>query len=187
MERVVIFIDGSNFYHGLKKHIAKTSLDFHRFSKLLSDNRELIRTYYYNTPVTQKQGLVQYAKQQKFFSKLYSTPYLTVKLGYFLEAERPTKITCQYCSKEGEYLLKNWIEKGVDTKIATDMLSMAYKNIYDTAILVSGDGDFASTIEAVKELGKHVEVAFCGSPYHLKKVCDKFILLTKDFLKPCLL
>jgi uncharacterized LabA/DUF88 family protein len=136
--------------------------------------------------VTQEQGLDQYTGQQKFFSKLYSTPYLTVKLGYFLEADRSTKITCQFCSKEGEYLHKNWIEKGVDTKIATDMLSMAFKNIYDTAILVSGDGDFACTIEAVKELGKHVEVAFCGTPYHLQKVCDRFILLTKDFLKPCL-
>jgi uncharacterized LabA/DUF88 family protein len=153
----------------------------------LSGERELIRTYYYNAPLTQEQGLDQYIGQQKFLSRLYSTPYLTVKLGYFLEAERPTKIVCQYCSKEGSYLLKNWTEKGVDTKIATDMLSMAYKNIYDTAILVSGDGDFASTIEAVKELGKHVEVAFCGTPYHLQKVCDRFILLTRDFLKPCLL
>lgn len=187
MERVVIFIDGSNFYHGLKKNIGKTNLDFYEFSKLLCGKRELIRAYYYNAPVTQKQDPVQHAKQQKFFSKLDSTPYLTVKLGYFLEAERPRKIACLYCSKEGEYLLKNWIEKGVDTRIATDMITLAYKNVYDTAILVSGDGDFAYAIESVKELGKHTEVAFCSSPYHLKKVCDKFILLTEGFMKPSLL
>jgi hypothetical protein len=28
MARIVIFIDGSNFYHGLKSNIGKTTVDF---------------------------------------------------------------------------------------------------------------------------------------------------------------
>ena len=43
--------------------------------------------------------------------------------------------------------------------VATDLLKLAWDNLYDTAILVSGDGDFAYAVQAVKDIGKHVEVA----------------------------
>ncbi len=36
-----------------------------------------------------------------------------------------------------------WHEKGVDVKIAADMVPLAYRDLYDAAILVSGDGDLA--------------------------------------------
>jgi hypothetical protein len=52
-ERVAIFIDDSNFYHGLKTHIGNTKVDFSKFSQLLCGNRELVRAYYYNAPVNQ--------------------------------------------------------------------------------------------------------------------------------------
>ena len=43
--------------------------------------------------------------------------------------------------------------------IATDLLRAAWSNLYDVAILVSGDGDFTYAVRAVKDIGKHVEVA----------------------------
>jgi uncharacterized LabA/DUF88 family protein len=67
------------------------------------------------------------------------------------------------------------------------MFRLAHNNAYDTAILVSGDGDFADAIEVIKDLGKHVENAFCktGSSYHLRQVCDKFILVDKAMIQAC--
>ena len=50
------------------------------------------------------------------------------------------------------------IEKKIDIKIAIDIISLAYEDAYDTAVLVSGDGDFVPVIRKVKELGKIVEV-----------------------------
>ena len=50
------------------------------------------------------------------------------------------------------------IEKKVDIKIAIDIISLAYENAYDTAVLVSGDGDFVPVVKMVKELDKHLEV-----------------------------
>lgn len=75
----------------------------------------------------------------------------------------------------------------MDIAIAVDMLRMAFRDLYDTAILVSGDGDFAYVVEAVKDLGKHVENATpkSGISYHLKSACDRFILLNREFLKDC--
>jgi len=79
---------------------------------------------------------------------------------------------------KGEY-----IEKEVDIMISTDMLSLAYQNAYDTALLVSGDSDFIYTVEEIQRIGKRVENASFKrtSSYNLRKACDRFILLD-DFL-----
>ncbi len=49
---------------------------------------------------------------------------------------------------------KDAIEKKADIKIAVDIISLAY----DTAVLVSGDGDFVPVVKKVKELDKNLEV-----------------------------
>lgn len=167
MERVIIFIDGSNFYYGLKNNRGDTSIDYYYFAQKLVGDRKYIRTYYYNVPLNPKEDPVKYSNQQKFFNKLRNTPYLTLKLGRL--EKRPS----------------GYIEKGIDINIAVDMLKLAINNAYDTAILVSSDGDFAPVIEAVKEWGKHVENAYFkeGCSFHLKSACDKFIELNESFFK----
>jgi uncharacterized LabA/DUF88 family protein len=50
--------------------------------------------------------------------------------------------------------------KGVDIALATDLLGNAYRDNYDAAILVAGDGDYVPLVEEVKRLGKVVHVAF---------------------------
>ena len=53
--------------------------------------------------------------------------------------------------------------KGVDIALATDLLSNAYRNNYDVAVLVAGDGDYVPLVEEVKRLGKIVYVVFFGT------------------------
>lgn len=48
--------------------------------------------------------------------------------------------------------------KKVDIKTANDIISLAYKNLYDTAVLVPGDGDFVPFVRKLNELDKNVEV-----------------------------
>ena len=45
-------------------------------------------------------------------------------------------------------------EKAVDVKLATDMILL--KDIYDTAIILSGDQDYVPAVQAVKDSGKRV-------------------------------
>jgi len=52
------------------------------------------------------------------------------------------------------------VEKGVDVMLATDLLHYAWIDLYDVAVLVSGDCDFAYALQAVKNMGKHVEIAY---------------------------
>ena len=51
------------------------------------------------------------------------------------------------------YLLK---QKGVDVRLATDMITKAYQDHYDFAILFAGDDDFSDVVNAVKDAGKRV-------------------------------
>src|SRR3990172_369846 len=52
-----------------------------------------------------------------------------------------------------------WYEKGVDVKIATDMVALAYAGEYDVAVLVSGDGDLAPAVHQIRRTGRRVETA----------------------------
>jgi len=51
-------------------------------------------------------------------------------------------------------------QKGVDSLIAIDMLSKAFKKDYDEAILLAGDSDFTEVVKAVKDAGIKVAGAF---------------------------
>lgn len=51
-----------------------------------------------------------------------------------------------------ERSLKN--EKGVDVKLATDLIVL--RDIYDVAVIVSGDQDYVPAVEVVKDSGKQV-------------------------------
>jgi uncharacterized LabA/DUF88 family protein len=167
--RVTVFIDGSNLYHGGKR--AGLRVDIEKLRDRLVGERELVRAYYYIATVPQQMSEENARNQQRFLDHLNRVPYLDVRLGRL--EKRP----------------HGWEEKGVDTRLVTDMVHMAAKNQYDIAILVSGDGDLAHTAQAVKDLGKHVENAYfaLGRSRHLIQACDRFIELTPDYLDGCLL
>ena len=171
MSRVSVFVDGSNLYHALRDAGCGTNLDFYKFgSSLCGAQRELIRIYYYNAPVNQSDNPTAYAAQQRFFATLHRTPYLELKLGRLMRRGNTQ------------------VEKGVDIMIATDMINYAYRNAYDVAILVSGDGDFVPAVSAVKDAGKHVENACFESSqsHHLLQTCDKFVEIDGAFISNCL-
>ena len=172
--RIVIFIDGSNVYHNLKKIFKNTKklsdFNFGKFSKYLAGNYKLIKTYYYNSSLIKKKNPKKYAKQQRFFEKLRKTENFEVILGRMQKQIVDGKIV--------------YVVKEDDIHLAVNMVKLAYKNIYDKAILISSDGDFVPAIKAVKETGKKIEnIGFeTKFSYHLKQECDNFKLLTKEIL-----
>ncbi len=176
-ERVMVFIDGNNLYHSLKHVMGRTNLDFNEFSRRLVGDRHLIRVYYYNAPLNKEDDEEKFRQQQSFFDSLDTVPYLTKKFG------RLEKRLVKQTLPDGTFVsIPTYVEKGVDTFIVIDMLSHAFKDHYDTAILVSGDEDFAVLVENVKDLGKHVEVANLGGSYILRQAADKYILIDKNLL-----
>lgn len=171
IERVAVFIDNSNLYKGLKSNYGNVKIDYYKFGQeLTGEERQLMRIYFYTSPYPREINEEIYKNQQRFLSKVKQTPYVEVKLGRLVKRDSTI------------------VEKGVDIFMAVDMLKYAYSNNYDTAIVVTGDGDFAEAVQAVKDVGKHVEHAyFRDSSDALKDASDKFILLERELLDKCLL
>ena len=172
-ERVMIFIDGSNMYHSLRAHFGRRDIDIGKFCQKLVDRRRLVRTYYYNAEVGRKEEPDRFKRQQKFFDSVAAIPYTELRLGRLVYNNWPN--TPPY-------------EKGVDVQLATDMLTHAFKNNYDVAVLVAGDNDFVGALQAIKDNGKNVEVALFGkerTSLQLRNVADRVITLDGRFLRSC--
>lgn len=170
-EKVIIFIDGSNIYHIIKNMFPDkkpNDFDFEKFVKYLVRNRKLVRTYYYNAPLDRRKDEDSYMKQQRFFDKIKRIPNFTFVLCRMQKRKVDGKVI--YEVKED------------DIHLAVDMIKLAYNKAYDTAILVSSDGDFVPAVQAVKEIGKNVEnIGFENKfSYHLQQESDRFVKLRKD-------
>ena len=175
-ERIAIFMDGSNFYHNVKDtfNLHDNQIDFPKLIEILKKDRLLIGIYYYNASLDRGYNEEIYWKQQKFFDDLRRIP------GFHVIPCRMRKVK----KPDGTF---EFSVKGDDIHLATDMISFAYENTYDTAILVSGDGDFVPAIRKVQKLGKKVENAYfsVSRSDFLRKVCNSSILLD-EIIEDCI-
>lgn len=167
IERVAIFIDGSNFYHSTKKLNIVDKINFQKLVNELAGKRNIVKVFYYNSPLDISVNSKIYWKQQKFFNILRNIPKFEVVLC------RQKKIL-----KNGA---ADYEVKGDDTHLVSDFVGEAYENLYDTAIIVSGDEDFISPIKRVRKLGKKIENAWfsSSSSFNLRNACDQSIHLNK--------
>ena len=165
MERVSIFIDGSNLYHSIKA-LGNIKIDFEKLVKELSKNRILVNAFYYIAPLDITTNEKKYWKHQKFLAELEKISSFKVVLCTLRK----------YTKEDGSF---GFEVKGDDVYLANDMLAGAYENLYDTAVLVSGDEDFIPIINTLKKLNKKTENAFFmqTSSKQLRKLCDKVINL----------
>lgn len=175
-EKVAVYIDGSNFYFKMRSPDVNldnlTKFNYRGLAEWLALKREIISCRYYIGVVraeennSKAQGLRR--EQQKLFSHLTSPGQnFVIKRGYLMK-------------NDGKYH-----EKGVDVKLATDLLIGAYENIYDTAIVISSDTDLIPAIKKVKHLGKKVEyIGFAHQPsIALQKGATLSRLLIKEELE----
>ncbi len=93
-----------------------------------------------------------------------------------------TEITsCPSCAKP----MRQTSEKGIDAAIITDLLSMAFDDNYDVAVLISGDGDYAPAVQYIqKKTDKQVVQAFFKSHGdQLRTACWSHIFFEDLFAK----
>ncbi len=168
-ERVMVFIDGANLYYALKELGWEREIDYEKLGRLLSGERHLVRVYYFGAAASQETSPQKHQRQQEFFDRVRGMDYVTLSLG---RLERHGSV---------------FVEKGVDVRIAVEMMRHAYRGTCDTLILVSADSDFVDLVEAVQDLGRHVEVAFPEPKFswHLGRVPDRRHRLSAEQLAAC--
>lgn len=71
--------------------------------------------------------------------------------------------------------------KAVDISLATEILSLGYRDAYDIVCLVAGDRDYVPLVREVKRMGKQVYVSFfsrsseAGLSEELQQEADLFL------------
>lgn len=151
-QRVGVLIDVQNLYHSAK-NLYGAKVNFREILKLAVSNRNLIRAFAY--VVKTKTG-----EEKPFFEAL-------TKLGI----ETRTRDLQEFF---GGLKKADW-----DVGITIDAVKLAPG--VDVIVLVSGDGDFVSLVEYLKNQGKRVEVIAFGrsASLNLKEIADEFIDLCK--------
>ncbi len=183
----MLFYDLENFKKSLNKRkksfydigkIQYRIIDFLKEkAKINCDYDSLVRTYAYTGEFTKE--LVSKIKKDYENNIVEESFYLNVKKAYESQS-RFFRITSKFNFFEMRtYPLKyengKIFQKGVDVQIAVDLVTHAFRNNFDIAVLCSGDIDLLESLKIVKSLGKKVIVL---SHYSLT---SKSIMKEADF------
>jgi len=162
-EKAMIFIDARNLIQGEKEHNSRTSTNYRFGYKQIMDffnsKQNVIRGYYYD-------GAPHKSQRSKDRERFYR---FLRHWGYTLRL------------KEIDFKKPNPSQKGVDIYLTSDMISLAYEDAYDVAIIASGDGDYVALVDLVKSKGKKVWILSfeCCVSERLRECADKVFLVEK--------
>lgn len=182
--RIRIFVDFWNFSLSLRGERDDFMLDWQKVSNVLTSEAAKI----INDPTPSVfEGMHVYgsydpskADDAKF--KNWYTTWLDQQAGVhtvLLERQRKRNYQkCPHCQSEAKKCkdcegdLRGTEEKGIDTRIVTDMISLAWSQSYDVAVLVSSDRDFVPVADFLQAKGiKVIHAAFPPSGSQLSQRC----------------
>lgn len=184
MQRIIAYIDGFNLYFGLK------SKGWQRYywlniqllvQNLLKVDQQLVMTKYFTShviPPPKDQGKTK--RQITYLEALQTLDNFQIIYGHYLRKLQ----TCLNCHK-------SWVnneEKMTDVNIAVELITDAFHNNFDTALLVSGDSDLTSPLKKVRDVfpKKRVVIAFPPnreSSYLKKFASASFIIGRRNIAK----
>src|SRR3989344_3670439 len=173
MKKVVIYIDGSNFYFSVKRKF-NCRVDIEKFCKKLIGENNLVKINYYTAPVEQFSNPKMYAQQQSFFDKIREIRNLNIIFGRLEKRKQDGNVY--------------FVEKATDVNLVLDLVLDAQANLYDEAFIVSNDGDFSGAVKAtIERFEKEVVYVAIGNnkmiSYHLKNVATKTIRVNNSFIE----
>jgi uncharacterized LabA/DUF88 family protein len=160
-QRWAMYIDGYNFYCAITKNLKKFPiyLGWCNFAQLARDaiikgRGELVRIKYFTAPVEDFGKLggelgSEAARQGTWLRALGSLSEIDIITG-FHNGDKSVPLKHRHKTRK---------EKATDVNIALTLVLDAAKNVYDRAILVTGDYDqIPAVIEVANELYRSVEV-----------------------------
>jgi len=180
--RVIAYVDGFNLYFGLRDSGYKRYywLNIQAMVRnLMRPYQKLIMTKYFTARISgpktgdgSKFALNLESKRRRqavYLEALETLAEFNIYYGHYLSE----KVECRNCGR----VWSDHEEKMTDVNIATEILTDAFENKFDTAILISADSDLVPTIRALKRLfsEKQIIVFFPTGRFsaQLKNVADR--------------
>ena len=185
----MIFIDGSLVFFDWCKINGSKNFEPAKFVDLIKNkiknkyaDAEIKRTYYFATETENNKSV---------FTNLKKHSYVEVKLGQRQEQNisisKKHNLRCPVCDAqvEGEIVCNR--DKGTDVSLTVEMLRHGFQQDYDIAVLVSRDADFVSVVNAIKSIGRNVElVLFEGKQEtQLKYHVDETMIISQNEYQFC--
>lgn len=183
MIRVISYIDGFNLYQGLRQSGWKKYywLDLEGLCQsLLKPGQELVATNYFTSRISSNgKNSSDLQRQNIYLDALQTKALITIHYGHFLQNTK----TCFQCNAKWP----DYEEKMTDVNIAIQLLSDAYENNFDSAIIISGDSDFTPVIKVVQRKFpfKKIIVVFPPNRHSksLKNAANAALALGEDKLR----
>jgi uncharacterized LabA/DUF88 family protein len=179
MQRVVAYVDGYNLYYGLREKGWKWFYWLNIQSmvqNLLRPNQTLVSTKYFTTVI--KRPPDRRKRQAVFLDALGTLDDFEVFYGHWLS----NPVTCHQCG----HTYDAYHEKMTDVNIAVELMSDAFQDHLDLALLVSADSDLVGPVKAIRALfpRKRVVIAFPPARYSsaLKDVADGYTRIARNLL-----
>ncbi|MEK7349011.1 MAG: NYN domain-containing protein [Candidatus Eisenbacteria bacterium] len=207
-DRAIFFIDGSNWYHSLRgiglDDVGR--LSYLRICEKLAGQRTWIATRYYIADVGAMGSPKLLGDQTRFLSQLQAQDSrISAHMGRIeprtteneaakelirylsgLKIRIPIQVYKDLVALGHRHArAKIFVEKAVDVQIAVDMVSMATRDEYDSAYLLSADGDFTPAVETVRAIGKKVFAASPGPCRRLSLSANSYIRLKPAWFDSC--
>lgn len=176
-QRIIFYIDGFNFYFGLKSRNWKKYywLDLVKFcEQFIRPHQELIRVNYFSA-IQKSRG--KQDRQDLFLSANKLNPKFHLYLGKFLEK------TIEHNGQK----IKTFEEKETDVHIAVQMIRDIVLDQCDISILISADSDLIPPIDFINEIKPKHKIFVYFPPsrfsYDLKQKATNYITLHNHELK----
>ncbi len=179
-ERVIAYIDGFNLYFGMK-HGGWNDLLWLNVQQLatslLQPGQQLYKTKYFTSRI--RNHPEKEKRQTTYLEVLETVNDLKIYYGHY-------QSHVEHCRRCGHaYPYAN--EKMTDVNIATELLTDAFNDKYDTALLITGDSDLVPPIKAVHSnfKNKRVLVGFPPNRFNLnvKNVAKGSFMIGRKKLK----
>ena len=173
--RAVLFIDGNNWFHGLKKiGVDAYHLDYRKVARELLKGRSLVEIRFYIGKVTGDRERIerQRAKVASLEAQGARVTWGRIQRNLIppqknralkrlrtILAEDGSRIPSdirEQLEELGGMPVPDYVEKKVDVAIAVDVVRMAYEDEYDVAYLLSADADYVTAVREAQRLGKVV-------------------------------
>ena len=184
MERVNFYIDGFNFYYGLKNK-KKLDSDWQKFywlnyvnlfQQFLGENQMLQKVIYFaaqpplDDQARQRQSLLFRA------NRILNPDRFELVMGQFIQK----KITCKVCRQD----FNVYEEKQTDVNIAVRLVVDCALDNADTVVLVSADSDIVPPLQSIKQHFPQKNVRVCFPPSYNCRKLDYFMKTV--FKKPAI-
>ena len=157
-ERLIVYVDGFNLYHGLKERSGRRLLwlDLAKLSRLLRPRSSLVRVHYFTAPVLDDPPAASRQARYQRALRAQDPGLVEITQGRYQKKSR----SCRACGATWT----QYEEKETDVSIATTIVADAASRVVDSALIISADSDLTPAVRTARTLNSTMFIAAAFPP-----------------------